>query len=358
MTDAPARPPVTRLAPSPTGALHLGNARSFLLNWLMARQGGWRVVLRIDDLDGPRLKAGADRQAIDDLAWLGLDWDEGPVPPVGGPPRPRGGAGTAAGGRRDLPVRLHAGGGRAGRQRPARRRRRSRPPPRRRVGDLPPAPAAIGSPTPPARLPRRAGCRRGGSACPTWPSRGTTPSPARSHAARRSSPATSSSPRTTRRPGKTSARRRTNWRRSSTTSPPASPASCAATTCSTARRGSSCSTPPSARRRAPRRTPTSRSSSAPTDGGSPSGTATRASRPTAPQACRRRGSSPLLARWSGIEGVGDAATPSELVGRFDLARLPRSPVVHTAADEAWLRGGRSGGCATLKRSVPAELGRD
>jgi glutamyl-tRNA synthetase len=69
----------TRLAPSPTGALHLGNARTFLANWLLARQNGWRVVLRVDDLDGPRVKAGADAQAIDDLRWLGLDWDEGPA---------------------------------------------------------------------------------------------------------------------------------------------------------------------------------------------------------------------------------------------------------------------------------------
>jgi glutamyl-tRNA synthetase len=69
----------TRLAPSPTGALHLGNARTFLINWALARQAGWSIVLRIDDLDGPRIKAGADRQAIDLLQWLGLDWDEGPV---------------------------------------------------------------------------------------------------------------------------------------------------------------------------------------------------------------------------------------------------------------------------------------
>ncbi len=68
----------TRLAPSPTGALHLGNARTFLINWAMARQLGWRVVLRIEDLDTPRTKDGADLQAIDDLAWLGTDWDEGP----------------------------------------------------------------------------------------------------------------------------------------------------------------------------------------------------------------------------------------------------------------------------------------
>jgi len=68
----------TRLAPSPTGALHLGNARTFLVNWALARQRGWRIVLRIDDLDGPRIKAGAAEDAIDMLHWLGLDWDEGP----------------------------------------------------------------------------------------------------------------------------------------------------------------------------------------------------------------------------------------------------------------------------------------
>jgi glutamyl-tRNA synthetase len=70
---------ITRLAPSPTGALHLGNARTFLINWLLARQQGWNIVLRIEDLDGPRIKSGADRQLIEDLDWLGLDWDQGPV---------------------------------------------------------------------------------------------------------------------------------------------------------------------------------------------------------------------------------------------------------------------------------------
>ncbi len=68
----------TRLAPSPTGALHLGNARTFLVNWALARQRGWEIVLRIEDLDGPRIKAGASEQAIELLEWLGLDWDEGP----------------------------------------------------------------------------------------------------------------------------------------------------------------------------------------------------------------------------------------------------------------------------------------
>lgn len=65
----------TRLAPSPTGALHLGNARTFLINWAMARQNGWSIVMRIEDLDSPRVKPWARQQAIDDLQWLGMDWD-------------------------------------------------------------------------------------------------------------------------------------------------------------------------------------------------------------------------------------------------------------------------------------------
>jgi len=70
--------PRTRLAPSPTGALHLGNARTFLVNWALARQRGWQIILRIEDLDGPRFKEGAAETAIELLSWLGLDWDEGP----------------------------------------------------------------------------------------------------------------------------------------------------------------------------------------------------------------------------------------------------------------------------------------
>lgn len=69
----------TRLAPSPTGALHLGNARTFLITWALARQMGWRVVLRIEDLDTPRVKPGVIDLTIDLLAWLGMDWDEGPT---------------------------------------------------------------------------------------------------------------------------------------------------------------------------------------------------------------------------------------------------------------------------------------
>lgn len=71
--------PTTRLAPSPTGALHLGNARTFLVTWALARQRGWRVVLRIEDLDGPRVKPEAITGCIETLRWLGLDWDEGPI---------------------------------------------------------------------------------------------------------------------------------------------------------------------------------------------------------------------------------------------------------------------------------------
>lgn len=69
---------VGRLAPSPTGAQHLGNARTYLLAWLSARSVGGRMVLRIEDIDSPRVKPWAIEQAMVDLRWLGLDWDEGP----------------------------------------------------------------------------------------------------------------------------------------------------------------------------------------------------------------------------------------------------------------------------------------
>lgn len=67
-----------RLAPSPTGAQHPGNARTFLVAWLAARSTGSRLILRIEDLDSPRVKPWAMTQAVEDLAWLGLDWDDGP----------------------------------------------------------------------------------------------------------------------------------------------------------------------------------------------------------------------------------------------------------------------------------------
>ena len=75
-----------RLAPSPTGALHLGNARTFMIAWLRARTQGGSLVLRMEDLDHPKNKPGAASAALEDLRWLGFDWDEGPD--VGGPCAP------------------------------------------------------------------------------------------------------------------------------------------------------------------------------------------------------------------------------------------------------------------------------
>lgn len=72
-----------RFAPSPTGRLHLGLARTALLGWLRARAQGGAFVLRIEDLDGQRVVEGAAEAILDDLRWMGLDWDEGPD--VGGP---------------------------------------------------------------------------------------------------------------------------------------------------------------------------------------------------------------------------------------------------------------------------------
>ncbi len=67
-----------RLAPSPTGALHLGNVRTFLVAWLRVRSRNGTLVLRLEDLDHPKNKPGAGAAALEDLRWLGFDWDEGP----------------------------------------------------------------------------------------------------------------------------------------------------------------------------------------------------------------------------------------------------------------------------------------
>jgi glutamyl-tRNA synthetase len=76
---SPAHAQITRLAPSPTGALHLGNARTFVVNWILARRQGWQVLLRIEDLDGPRVKPESIEQTKHTLRWLGLDWDGPPT---------------------------------------------------------------------------------------------------------------------------------------------------------------------------------------------------------------------------------------------------------------------------------------
>jgi nondiscriminating glutamyl-tRNA synthetase len=75
-----------RFAPSPTGYLHVGNARTALFNWLLARGRGGRFVLRIEDTDTGRSTAASEQSIVDDLRWLGLEWDEGPD--VGGPYAP------------------------------------------------------------------------------------------------------------------------------------------------------------------------------------------------------------------------------------------------------------------------------
>ncbi|MBZ0137478.1 MAG: tRNA glutamyl-Q(34) synthetase GluQRS [Planctomycetes bacterium] len=81
---AQGRPVTGRLAPTPSGYLHLGNARSFLLAWLWARHEGGHVIMRVEDIDRPRCKHELREAALEDLAWLGLGWDEGPR--AGDPP--------------------------------------------------------------------------------------------------------------------------------------------------------------------------------------------------------------------------------------------------------------------------------
>ncbi|MEO5740618.1 MAG: glutamate--tRNA ligase [Vicinamibacterales bacterium] len=75
-----------RFAPSPTGHLHVGNVRTALFNWLLARGHGGTFILRIEDTDAERSTSDSDATILEDLRWLGLDWDEGPE--IGGPVGP------------------------------------------------------------------------------------------------------------------------------------------------------------------------------------------------------------------------------------------------------------------------------
>ena len=90
MTDQSIR---VRFAPSPTGLLHVGNARTALYNWLFARRMGGAFILRIEDTDLERSEKRYEKQLIDDLRWLGLDWDEGPLPNPDGSTTDAGGYG-------------------------------------------------------------------------------------------------------------------------------------------------------------------------------------------------------------------------------------------------------------------------
>ena len=79
--------PVTvRFAPSPTGRMHIGSARTALYNYLLAKKVGGRFILRIEDTDQKRFDPGAEAEIIEGLHWLGIDWDEGPD--IGGPRAP------------------------------------------------------------------------------------------------------------------------------------------------------------------------------------------------------------------------------------------------------------------------------
>ncbi len=77
---------VTRFAPSPTGYLHIGGARTALFNWAFARRHGGTFLLRIEDTDRARSTAESTRRILEDLQWLGVDWDEGPTPGSPGSP--------------------------------------------------------------------------------------------------------------------------------------------------------------------------------------------------------------------------------------------------------------------------------
>ncbi len=78
MTESPNKPIRVRFAPSPTGFLHIGSARTVLFNWLFARQNNGKFILRIEDTDVERSTSDFEKDIIDGIKWLGLDWDEGP----------------------------------------------------------------------------------------------------------------------------------------------------------------------------------------------------------------------------------------------------------------------------------------
>ena len=80
------KPVRVRFAPSPTGHLHLGGARTALFNYLLARKTGGKFVLRLEDTDQKRFVEGTEQEIMDGLRWLGIPYDEGPD--IGGPHAP------------------------------------------------------------------------------------------------------------------------------------------------------------------------------------------------------------------------------------------------------------------------------
>src|SRR5437867_6953338 len=75
-----------RFAPSPTGHLHVGGARTAIFNWLFARHHNGRFIVRVEDTDVARSTRQSEQMVLDDLRWLGMPWDEGPD--IGGPDAP------------------------------------------------------------------------------------------------------------------------------------------------------------------------------------------------------------------------------------------------------------------------------
>ena len=84
MTPRPKQQIRVRIAPSPTGYLHIGTARTALFNWLFAKQYNGKFILRIEDTDLERSDPKYEKDIIESLKWLGLDWDEGPLAPQSG----------------------------------------------------------------------------------------------------------------------------------------------------------------------------------------------------------------------------------------------------------------------------------
>ena len=80
MSSTEALSPVrVRFAPSPTGSLHVGGARTALFNWLLAKKSNGTFVIRIEDTDEARSSRESEESILSDLKWLGIDWNEGPV---------------------------------------------------------------------------------------------------------------------------------------------------------------------------------------------------------------------------------------------------------------------------------------
>ena len=99
--------PRVRFAPSPTGYLHVGGARTALFNWLYARHTGGALVLRIEDTDRERSTEAHTRVILDGLTWLGITWDEGPLLPGRVRPAAQGRRRAAARRGKGLPLLLH-----------------------------------------------------------------------------------------------------------------------------------------------------------------------------------------------------------------------------------------------------------